>query len=71
MLREHAITYQENLTISDLEYLVKKANRLGKLNRDLVSIFEERDREGTHVYFNVLGSPHEYKEEYKTGRTLC
>ena len=55
MLHEHAITYKESISISDLDYLVKKANKLGKNGRDIVRVHEEKDAEGTHVYFDVMG----------------
>lgn len=55
MLNEHAITYQKHLSISDLEYLVKKANRLGRGNRDVVRVYQQEDSEGYHVYFEVTG----------------
>jgi hypothetical protein len=56
MRHEHAITYQDQLTIADLEYLVRKANRLGRFGKELVRISSEKDVEGTHVYFDVEGT---------------
>lgn len=55
MLHEHAITYQGSVSIADLDYLAKKANRLGKVGRSVVNVREESDAEGTHVYFDVIG----------------
>lgn len=55
MLHEHAISYKDELSIADLDYLVKKANRLGKSSREVVRVHEETDAEGTHVYFDVIG----------------
>ena len=55
MVNEHAITYREKLSLDDLDYIVKKANRLGLVNRNLVRVFQEEDVEGTHVYFEVDG----------------
>ncbi len=55
MLHEHAITYKDRLSVADLDYIVKKSNRLGKLGREVVRVHEERDEEGTHVYFDVIG----------------
>jgi hypothetical protein len=55
MLHEHAITYTGRLTIADLEYISKKANRLGRLGKELVRAHEETDSEGTHLYFDVIG----------------
>ena len=53
MVNEHAITYKDNLTIENLDYLIKKANRLGLNHRQIVRVFQEEDEEGTHVYFSV------------------
>ncbi len=55
MLHEHAITYKDRLSIADLDYIVKKANRLGRSGRDVIRVHEETDLEGTHVYFDVMG----------------
>jgi len=55
MLHEHAVTYQDRLSVADLDYIVKKANKLGKSGRDIVRVHEESDAEGTHVYFDVTG----------------
>jgi len=55
MLHEHAITYQDRLLIADLDYIVRKANKLGKTGREIMRVHEESDAEGTHVYFDVTG----------------
>lgn len=55
MLNEHAITYQDRLSMADLDYITKKANKLGRSGRDIVRVYEEKDAEGTHVYFYVTG----------------
>lgn len=55
MLHEHAITYRDRLSIADLDYMAKKANKLGKAGREVLRVHEETDREGTHVYFDVTG----------------
>lgn len=55
MLNEHAITYTEKISMKDLEYLVKKSNRLGKSGRDIVNVYQQEDAEGFHVYFEVTG----------------
>lgn len=55
MLHEHAITYKDKLSIGDLDYIVKKANKLGRNGREIVRVHEETDAEGTHVYFDVTG----------------
>lgn len=53
MINEHAISYKEKLTIEDLEYLVLKSNRIGKSGRDIIRVYHQSDREGTHVYFEA------------------
>lgn len=63
MLNEHAITYTEKISMKDLEYLVKKSNRLGKAGRDIVHVYQQEDAEGFHVYFEVTGKPCEKKED--------
>ncbi|MFI0477757.1 MAG: hypothetical protein ACH349_01340 [Candidatus Rhabdochlamydia sp.] len=59
MLNEHAITYTEKISMKDLEYLVKKANRLGSKSREIVRVYQEEDSEGYHVYFEVMGKKEE------------
>ncbi len=55
MLHEHAITYQDRLSVADLDYMTKKANKLGRFGREIVRVHEETDCEGTHIYFDVKG----------------
>jgi hypothetical protein len=53
MLHEHAVTYIDQLSMADLDYLAKKANRLGRAGREVVRVHSETDAEGTHVYYDV------------------
>jgi len=53
LINEHAITYKDKLTLEDLNYIIKKANRLGLNDRQLMSVHQEEDSEGTHVFFAV------------------
>ena len=55
MLHEHAVTYNGRLSLADLDYIVKKANKLGRSGREVIRVHEESDDEGTHVYFDVTG----------------
>lgn len=55
MLNEHAVTYVEKISMDKLEYLVKKANRLGKSGREIVRVYQQEDADGFHVYFEVTG----------------
>jgi hypothetical protein len=59
MMHEHAITYKDRLTIADLDYIIKKANKLGKSAKEIVRVHEETDDEGTHVYFDLIGTKYE------------
>ena len=63
MLHEHAITYREKINIQELEYMVKKANRLGKMGKDVISVFQHDDQEGMHVYFEVMSTHREVPYE--------
>lgn len=63
MLLEHAITYRDRLSIADLEYIVKKAYKIGKAGREIVRVHEESDNEGTHIYFNVIGNHESRRNE--------
>ena len=63
MLHEHALTYKDRLSVADLDYMVKKANRLGKSGRDVLRVHEESDSEGIHVYFDVTGMKCEQRRD--------
>lgn len=53
MLREHAVTYRDNLSVSQLDYLCKKAVRIGSLGKIITRVYQEEDAEGVHVYFEI------------------
>jgi len=55
MLHEHAITYKEKLSIADLDYIAKKANKLGRAGRQVLRVHQEIDEDGTHIYYDVTG----------------
>lgn len=63
MVNEHAITYHDKISMQDLEYLIKKANRLGKNIREIIGVFEKEDSDGIHIYFAV-SSPREHENHY-------
>lgn len=59
MVNEHAITVKGDITMEELDYMVKKANRLGKSGREVVRVYAQEDNEGKHIYFEVEGlKPH-------------
>jgi hypothetical protein len=55
MLNEHAVTYNDKISMKDLDYIVKKANKLGKKGREIVHVYQQEDLDGKHVYFEVTG----------------
>lgn len=55
MVNEHAITYQDRLSVADLDYIIKKSNRLGKNGKEIINIHQIEDLEGKHLYFEVIG----------------
>ena len=55
MLNEHAVTYQGKLSMKELEYIIKKSNRLGTRGREVMRVYQQEDSEGIHVYFEVTG----------------
>lgn len=55
MIKEHALLIKEEISIQDLEYLVKKANKLGITNRVITGITEEKDFEGKHIFYTCEG----------------
>lgn len=61
MLHEHAITYKDRLSLADLDYIIKKANKLGRADREIFSVREEVDEEGIHIYFDVKGLKNEQR----------
>lgn len=63
MVTEHAISYKDKLSVEDLNYLIKKANRLGLSNRSIIRVYQEEDDEGIHVYFSVDSMKEALKHE--------
>lgn len=53
MINEHAKTVKDNVTMEDLSYMIKKANRLGRMDREITRVYAEEDDEGKHIYFEV------------------
>lgn len=53
MINEHALTLHEKCTLSEIAYLVKKANHLGKKNREISHVFLREEKDGSHIYFEV------------------
>ena len=66
MIHEHAITVKGELTPENLEYIVMKANRLGKSGRSIYRVYSQEDGEGKHIYFEteaMLPKRVDYKPE--------
>jgi Holliday junction resolvase RusA-like endonuclease len=55
MINEHAITYKNNLNVENLDYIIKKANKLGLIDRRIARVYQQQDVDGVHVYFEVDG----------------
>lgn len=53
MRNEHAIVYKERLTAENLDYVCRKANKLGRRGHHLTRVYMQEDAEGTHIYFEV------------------
>jgi hypothetical protein len=51
MLKEHAKTITGQITQDDLEYLIKKANKLGLSGREIFSVCSEKLGDNTDVLF--------------------
>lgn len=62
MRNEHAIAYKDKISMKDLEYLIRKANRLGIIGSEIVHVYQTEDDEGFHVYFEVVPKPEPVKE---------
>ena len=53
MVNEHALTVRTTLSMEDITYMLKKANKLGISSRKISHVFSQIDEEGTHYYFEV------------------
>lgn len=67
MIHEHAKTIQGDMSIADLEYIVKKAHRLGLSGRQLLRVYAQEDNEGKHIYLECEG----LKPRLPAGMGLC
>jgi Holliday junction resolvase RusA-like endonuclease len=55
MVNEHAKTVKNEISIEDLDYMVKKANKIGFSGRTIIRVFMQEDIEGKHYYFECEG----------------
>jgi Holliday junction resolvase RusA-like endonuclease len=62
MINEHAFTVKGEIKLEDLDYMIKKANKLGKQGRHLSRVFAEEDAEGKHIYFEVESMKERYAQ---------
>ena len=58
MIDEHALAIHNNISLDDLDYLVKKANRLGLSGREISGVREDVEDTTTHLYFQTQGLEH-------------
>lgn len=61
MIDEHAVAFKDKLYEHQLEYLIRKANRLGLSNRAISHMYQINEENTTHIYFKVEGM-----EQYPT-----
>jgi len=55
LIKEHAITYKEKISLEQLEYLVKKGVKLGASGKAITRVSADEDSEGIHIYLDVVG----------------
>lgn len=55
MINEHALTIKGEITSEELDYMIKKANRLGLNGRKIARVYSQEDNEGKHIYFEAEG----------------
>lgn len=53
MIQEHALEVDGEITCEDLEYMIKKANRLGKSDREITHVYMLTNEMHKHIYFEV------------------
>jgi len=53
MIHEHAIEFRDRRSEADLDYIVRKANRLGLAGKTVVEVSTEKDEFSSHIYFYV------------------
>lgn len=58
MVTEHAKLIHEQITTEDLLFMIKKANQLGKSGRAISDVYQIKESDGTHVFFEVEDMRH-------------
>lgn len=61
MRTDHAIVINDphgGINSQLLDYLARKANRLGLQGREIIRVYTEEDSEGKHVYFETNCTVH-------------
>ncbi len=53
MVKEHAVTVKGKLGHEQLNYIIKKANRLGWSHRTIDRVTTTKDEDGRHIYFEI------------------
>ncbi len=66
IIQEHAITVKGEMSAADVEYIVKKAHRIGLTGRNLTRVYYQEDEEGRHFYFECqcLPEKNSHSEKY-------
>lgn len=63
MIEEHALEYKDKLSLEDLNYLIKKANRLGISGREIERVYRKESQDSLHIYFSADGLKENKVEE--------
>lgn len=53
MVDEHVKTINTPIDITELDYIVKKANSLGESGRRIHKVYSKEDNQGKHIFFEV------------------
>lgn len=62
MVNEHAITIKDKMSIEDINYIIRKANRLGLRDREVTRVFSRSDEHGAHIYFECDSLKHKNED---------
>lgn len=73
MIKEHVATVKGEISIDNLNYLAKKANKLGIIDRQIYRVFMEEDADGKHYYFEVenIKKSNSYEDELAEESFYC
>jgi len=67
IIKKNSKTFYGERTLSDFEYMVNKAYRMGLSGKSMIRVYAEEDGEGKHIYFECEGM----KENELPPKTPC